>query len=450
MADTWSIWKDFGYPGTVVVPGEKGPLAYTFTRDDFARMVANGNAKLRDCWNVPVCWEHQNVGPEKLRLSRTRSERERDFARGVFSRIAEFALTPDGRGKVRVVGDDPDDLKQLKKVGFVSPEIVWDWSDSDGKVWRGPSVTHLAATPRPVQRLQHPFGANPDLPPPAPVADLEGVLRCSLGVSPRLRSQNRPTAALRLSLDHYREKPMADELFPSGDDDADDAKSGEGGDKGKGGKKNAWQRIADALLEHAGIDLGDVKDVKDEDTFAMVVEVAARNYSAGQDPEPDLDEEVPPEEEDMPPPGDMPAPPMGATEPPPPVQMSLKAQTALAETHARNNLQAEIDRLVARRQVSPAIAAKLLGQAKTVRLSFTAQGQLAANEVTTKIAAYKELPPNAAWSPKQPGVKGKNKGGKKTRLSLKAVEPDLGDSGPADDDRVVEEYEAMVGRSSGE
>ena len=52
---------------------------------------------------------------------------------------------------------DPANARQMDKVRFVSPEVLTDWQDGDGRVWRGKSITHLALTPQPVRHRQGPF-----------------------------------------------------------------------------------------------------------------------------------------------------------------------------------------------------------------------------------------------------------------------------------------------------
>ena len=272
MSKPWEIWKDICYPGRVVVPGERGSLTYDFTHGDMAAIERTGNAKVTDGWNIPLTWEHQNVEPNKLRLSRT-SNKDRDFARGVFGAIKRFARKPDGRVKALLSGDDPADLRQLEKVQFVSPEIQWDWTDTDGHVWSGPTVTHLAATPRPVQRHQHPIGTDPDAPHPrlSQASSLQQLVRMSL------TSGSRVGAKLRLSLDHYQTAPGSRAM-------TDEPKKVPGMPEEK---ESAWERIAASLLK-IGVKIGDGKNIKDADHLADLVDVAAMN---SEHAEPELDDE---------------------------------------------------------------------------------------------------------------------------------------------------------------
>jgi hypothetical protein len=393
MSKPWEVVKDVLYPGRVVVPGPGGrPISYTFTPADAARIAATGNAMLRAGFHAPACWEHQNVGPEKVRLSR--AARDREYAKSVFAHVGRFDVAPDGRVLARIRGADPADLRQFEKVRFVSPEIQWDWMDSDGKTWAGPTITHVAATPRPVQRHQHPVGtlALSHAANARAFADFRAFLGAAAGggnVAPTIS----PRGPLRLSLSHYQAgSNMAGELDGFGGFSA-----GDGADADAGGKQTPWARIAAALSEHCGIDLGDVSDVQDADTFAMLVEVAARNYKAGSEPD-QLDDELPEEEEDpTQPAGDLAQPPPGATEPPmPPVQMSLRKQQAQAETFARRNLAARLARLDRTGRVTPTQADGLRKELTAVRLSFTAAGDLAPSALTAKLDALEQNPAGAA------------------------------------------------------
>lgn len=445
MSQAWEIWKDIGYPGTVHVPGEDGRLLrYNFTRDDWERIVGTGKRMLAAGWQSPIVWEHQDATP--VRLSRSKGQIDRDFALGVFGGLKDFALTPDGRAKALLSGTDPKDLEQLKKVRFVSPELQWDWTDTDGKTWEGPSVTHLAATPRPVQPHQHPVGADPDRPHPRlqPVGGLKDLVRLSLTA----RTRPGVNATLRLSLADYVTRTggssaMADDTEPTS------------GPATPAKKPTAWERCAKAL-EAAGIKIGNGENVKDADHFADLVEVACMNseQAQAQDQIDDLPPE--PEEEPAPPQGDMDAPPEGAGEPPPPpVQMSQTAQKTrreraleeqLIDSH-RERLGTRAARLGKLGYVSPAIANGLVDEVKKVRLSLTAHGKLAPTDVAAKIAAYEKLQPNAAWAPRADKA-----GGKKARLSHRANVQEVGRSDyettedPREDDAVVSAFEENVGR----
>ena len=435
MDHPWEIWKDIAYPGRVVVPGERGSLVYDFTAGDMARLERTGNAKVSDGWNIPLCWEHQDAEPQRARLSHNP---DRDFALGVFGRIKRFGRTPDGRLKALLTGHDSGHFDQLRNVGFVSPEIQWDWTDTEGRLWSGPTVTHLAATARPVQRHQHPIGTDPDSPHPrlAPAGSLQNLVRMSLTGQPKSSCVG---ARLRLSLDHYTRLPAGASAMDMNADKPADA------------KKNPWMRIAEALMK-AGFKIGTGENVKDADHLADLIEVAAMNSEQN---EPEIEDELPLEEEEPPPPpeGDMPGPPPGASEPPPPpVQMSLPANQKLVAMH-RKELVRRAERLGAKGYVPPHVANDLVADIKKIRLSLTANADLAPSDVAARIVAYEKLEPGKAWS-KDGKTPAAGKDGKAVRLAQKTKRPNATEvprstyqeDGEQDTDTVVEAYEKIVGR----
>lgn len=394
MSDAWTVWKDIAYPGRVHVPAADGRThVYDFTPRDMALLEDSGNAKVADRWNIPVCWDHQDVEPNRapahagVQLSQNPA---RDLALGVFARIKRFSRTPDGRLKALLAGSDPKDLDQLHKVGFVSPEIVWNWKDTDGKVWRGPSVTHLAATPRPVQRHQHPVGTDPDAPVPSlqRTNSLESLVRLSLTNSAK---PVRVAARLRLSLDHYGgARPMPDSNFTPN----------EGTDT-----QSPWERIAAALLM-AGVKIGDGKNVKDPSHLADLIEVACLNSQEVPEEDDDLPPE-PDEDPNSPPAGDMEMPPEGAVEPQsPPVQMSLTAREKLLTerlvTAERAKLVARAEKVARSGALRPADGDELVEECRSVRLSLTAAGAVAPNNTTIKLAALEKVKPGATVNVKGP------------------------------------------------
>lgn len=388
----WEVEKDVLYPGRVVVPGPGGqPLSYTFTPDDARRIAATGNAQLGDGWHQPLAWEHQDVQPVRL----SQAETDREFAKSVFGFAKGYRVdAATGRVRVKLAGDDPKDYEQFKKLRFVSPEIQWDWRDSDGRVWRGPSITHIAATARPVQRHQTPVGVRMSLR-AREIQSFEKFLGAAR-VAATLSPSTPPAGRLRLSLSDYEAPPMADELdFGASDTDTE-------GGAGGGGKGSAWERIA-AALESVGIKLGGV-DIKDAEHLADLIEVACANGmddATGDDDLSDLDQEPDPDPNQ--PSGDMAQVPEGAAAAPqPPFQMSLRKQQQQAEGFARKNLACRIDDLEADRKVTPAIAADLRSQLPALRLSFAGSGEVKANALTLKIDAYEALPKGAAWNPTAP------------------------------------------------
>lgn len=401
MSTAWEVWKDVAYPGRVHVPGDDGRVrVYDFTPHDMRLMEASGNAKVGDGWNVPVCWEHQDVEPARLGQNPLR-----DHAKGVFGRIKKFARTPDGRLKALLAGTDPGDRAQLDKVGFVSPEIQWDWTDTDGKLWPGPSVTHLAATARPVQRHQHPVGANPDAPHPR-LASLESLIRMSLPAATQTGANGpRVRATLRLSIAHYQAggaAPMPDETESTSPTP----------DK----KQTPWELIAQAAQEFIGVDMGDVSAINTPEEFARLFSVACRNYKAGSEPEVPEEEEF--EEEDLEAaPGDIEAPPEGAAAAPgPPVQLSVTAQNKplvdriLADERAK--LVSRAEKVRKGGALGPKDGDALVAECKSVKLSLNADLKLARSETVVRLEMAEKVKPGATVN---------TTGKAKTRLSQTAA-----------------------------
>lgn len=173
-----SRWKDILYAGrwhcrdgrTFDCPPEKIP----YFRQRMADMIAAGLP-------VPLSWEHQpQLKPGDDSSDDARAARAK-FALGHASDVRSDA----GFLEARLEVPNPDDAKRLPAVRFVSPFIEWDFRDGTGKVWEGPSITHIAVTPRPIQHTQQPFAM----------------------------SQTADTAPIALSLADY-EGPMDDDQDP--------------------------------------------------------------------------------------------------------------------------------------------------------------------------------------------------------------------------------------------
>lgn len=404
----WEIEKDVLYPRQVVVPGPGGtPLVHKFTDRELAAINATGNAKIGEGWNIPIVWEHQDEKPDRRKMLKlSQSERDREYARGVFGAATRFVLR-DGHLRAVLAGDDDEDLKQFKKIKYVSPEIEWDWRDSDGKVWHGPTITHIAATPRPVQRHQSPVQLSQNHGKQRLIPQLGDFIEQAARV-PNVGGTINPFV-IRLSLNDYAEAPkMADDEQDMG---------------GEGEKKGNWcQRIVAALMG-VGIKLPDCSQQKDPEHFADLIETACLNADQGP-----TDEELLPEKEEETDPtaGDMEQPPPGTETPPgPPIQMGLRKQQTEAIDLGRKNLTVRIGNLERERRVTPATAEDLRGKLKTVRLSLRKDGNLEDNAVLIRVEAFEQNAPGSAYglkadrSDKPPTDRWVMKNGRRVRLSLK-------------------------------
>lgn len=421
----WGVWKECLLPGRVVISDGSGqPFSHTFTRDEVAGIGRLTSKILAAGYHVPLNWEHQDNEPDRVRLSQVPESVLR--TRGIFGFLKKFRTNAAGRLEAFCEGTDADDLRRFEKVRFVSPEVQWGWRGSAGEEYAGPVITHLAATGRPVQPHQSPLGAAA---PAGPAVQL----------SHGAETPPRVGFKIRLSLAHYAQNSAGSTPMPGMFDDDTDPTADVSA--GKGTQRTPWERIAAALEQHCGLKLGDVATVKDPDDFATRVEIAAMNKQAEPDDDDMGDEDMPPPEDDMAAAGgDMAAPPMGAAPAaPPPMQMSLDAQTKRADAFARRNLASEIADLERSRKVGPAVAADLKARLKSVKLSFTPDGEVKPNDLTVRIDAYRRN--ESAWRPA---------GKKRAQLSHGrrpvGASPFQESSNPADDDAIVSSYESAVGR----
>lgn len=186
--------------------------------------------------SIPLSWEHQDVGPM------TAAERTAAKAKQVLG-WAEDATPEGGILDVALEVPDEDDAKRLPAVRFVSPKIVHDFKDGTGRVWPGPSITHLAVTARPVQTGQKAFQR-------AEGATLSHTVCLSLG-----------------------DYDMADEKDKKPDGDGKPGK----GDKA-GGADGGMGRLVAALKKY-GLNIPDGAD--DLDKLALVVEANAPGATPG-------------------------------------------------------------------------------------------------------------------------------------------------------------------------
>jgi len=304
--------------------------------------------------HVPVTWEHQpSVKPgaalaaEQVKLT--------------LGHIKDAAL--DG-GVLEVKFDAPseDDRKRLPAIKYVSPYIEWDYQDPSGRVWPGPSITHIAVTNNPVQADQKPFqmSNNP--------LDL-----WSQGVA--LSLEDEPDEETR----HEEDLPLPAE------EEEEDIEVIEG-DASKIGKVVTY-------LGHMGMMLPPdttPENFLDRLYTAVLTKLAADDpSSAGQD--------------------QMETPGMSSTakEANPPIVMSQADQEKMASREKRiidmerAGLRSRVDLLLAKGRITPAIKQKLDEALSAVALSLADDGTLAPNDFVIRLEAYEELPENTVF----PGAK---------------------------------------------
>jgi hypothetical protein len=234
-----------------------------------------------------------------------------------------------------------EDRERLAKVRYASPQLRWDWLDSDGKVWKGLTIQHIAATPIPKQRGQNAFNLSdgsfriPD----------EEIIRLSEGT------------------------PMADKK----DETPDEV---EGGGESVAG----FSELIEAL-KGTGMNIPDeVNDIP-----GLIIAVKASGGSDDDSMDDDEDPNAMPDNV-----GDTQAAPVGLSN-------AEKKSLARAETLTRVDIDQRINRLLRSGRITPPIASKLKAQSGKVQLSFTPDGDLKENALVIRIDAYESLPKGTAW-----------------------------------------------------
>lgn len=375
---TMRIWKDTLYQGTVHVPTgnpSQPTIVAHFGAKDIDNAVKVGKAKVAAGWRIPACWEHQEAWPVKL----SRADKAAIDAKHTYGEIVDFR-NQGGVLQSLVEVYDNADAKRLKKVKYCSPQVSCNWTDSTGKKWPGVTITHLAATPVPVQHKQQPW-----------------------------RLSRAGSLTIWLSQSDYEGTTVADDL-----DDIDETADPMVGDDEGGGDKCGE---AISLAEELGLHLGE--GTTEQNFFERFCAAAKTKlaHEGGVDDESDMDDgDI---GDDQPPPDAAPA-----TQPPP-MSLSLRKQMQQAETFARSNIGNRIKRLLKTGRITPPMATKLENEAKTVKLSFSKDGSLRPSGVLAKLDAYEELPANSAWAKNG----GRTRPGGSVRMSHR---PDFGPDSRSD------------------
>ncbi|WP_029631841.1 hypothetical protein [Zavarzinella formosa] len=418
------LWFDVLEPGTLQTPGDlPGKVRVTrITARDRDNAAAVGNAKLAAGWQIPVCWDHQDVGPVRL----SRDDRAARLVKNTLGYLKRFAVQ---RGKLRALADIPDaaDAAQAAKVRHTSPCLDWNWRDADGVLWPGCTVQHLAITNRPVQRR--------------------------LNADPPLRLSNTFNATpLRVWLSLGEFTPMADDqddqkndyqsdadtdTTPDDDDDTDDTDtdtddSDDADDSDNSGPDAALFQKVLKLLAAKGIKLP--AGTTPENGWERLY-VALHATSADASPDDDDTDDEDDEEDDAPTDSGPPAVVSKRTSVTPseessPLTLSLRRQEMRAENLARKGIAARVTMLVKTGRITPALGSKLTRRATQVRLSFNSQGDLNSNELLTAIRAYEALPRGGTWRPRGKRVRLSNNDVRRVSMppALKGVDP--GDDSP--------------------
>lgn len=356
--------KDVLYVGRVVPPN-RDPI--DFQEKDVERLAVRVQEMLADGLQIPIAWEHQDAAKPMM------AEELARLTKLTLGHALEAEVRPGGTLQVKFDAPVEEDAKRLPAIKFVSPEIQWNYRDGRGKVWPGPSITHLAVTPQPVQHDQKPF---------------KRVDRFSV---------------LRLSLTDYVRLGMPEEQK-----DGEEAKSKDGDGKEEKKAASAEAKPYEEKLKAVLGVLSEVGMPLPEDTYMSQYEgnflehlhgAAGAHLATKQDKketEQDAESQKP-----------KPAPDQGG------ISLSLQEKTKGLENYvlglATKDLGRRIKALFETGRINKPIHDKLEADLKTVKLSLSDTGEPAPCPLAAKIEAYEELEEGTAWA--------------STQLSLKGVKP---------------------------
>lgn len=397
MSGMATFEKDILYPGTVAPPDLDGPVTFTtehapegVTPDgkiSVPFLAARMKEMLGDDLQIPLSWEHQPAA--KPLTKRERDEQQAELAKLTLGHVTAAELRPEGFAAAKVEIPVDEDAKRLRAIRFVSPAIDWDVTDGNGRFWPGPSITHLAATPRPVQHKQQPF---------RPV-------KLSQAATPQ-----RP--AIRLSLGSYiqlGENPMADDAKKDGDD------KGKKGDDGAIVEPGVKLSKVVACLGELGLVLGD--GVTPENLLERLY-VAAETKKAADGVTTDTSAGTGTETETD-------------AQPPPGIMMSLQTRILKME---RQDLERRIKALRDTGRVGKPIYDRMAAELKSIKLSLGKDGEVADNLLLSKVKDYEALPEGSAWPLGRP-----------IHLSEQEVELDPPDGSPVSDEEALQQIGEVWG-----
>lgn len=337
--------KDVLYPGEWQLPdGRKWKAS--------PELVAHLSQRAKDMLaaglSIPLAWEHDDGAKP-----RTAAQKAADFAKTTPGYLESSILTAEGILEVGVEIPVDTDAKRMPAVRFASPEIISDFIDGTGRLWPGPSITHVAITPRPVQTPQKPF---------QPVAMSQGAV-----------------VPVRLSLAGFTPIRLGGSMA----DDNDDKKGDKGGEGKKGDKTgdatlDAGGKLKEVIEALSGDGYGFPEDTNPENFLERLHTAVLTKKASG-------------------------AAGGGSVEPPVsdadnnPVVMSLTKR--LMETE-RKTLAARAEALFSSGRISKPIKDKLVADLATVKLSMApSTGELLPNSVVSRIEAYEAIEEGTVFPP---------------------------------------------------
>lgn len=161
MAAPLRYWTQLLQPGRYRLSDGR---TVEYTRSDCKNAMVQGNRMLSAGLRAPVCWMHDPEA-EPAYLSATKQATgapDAWMAKGFVGEPVKYRLARDGSVEGLLNFHDEKDAEQFRRVGAVSPRVDFDWTDERGKTWKGCTISHVAVTPRPIQRgLSKPHPAYP-------------------------------------------------------------------------------------------------------------------------------------------------------------------------------------------------------------------------------------------------------------------------------------------------
>lgn len=122
-----------------------------FTDAHLASLAQRGNDMLAAGLEIPLIKEHLDGA-----IPMSRNAALKELCDGVLGWTKRFVVDQSVL-KAEVEATDDDAGKKIEGLRFASPELLHNWKDGKGREWADMSITHIAATPFPVQYPQQPF-----------------------------------------------------------------------------------------------------------------------------------------------------------------------------------------------------------------------------------------------------------------------------------------------------
>jgi hypothetical protein len=332
------VWKDILCPGKYTLPDGR---VVEYTAADCRNAYRQGQRMLSDGLAVPVILEHDFAAvPVELSYAAMNPEWPSSFARNAIGHVEGYQL----RGNVLwSLNEIPDDeaARQWKRCRYASPRIDRDFEASNGKVYSGPVVSHLAVTPKPVQWDQ----------------------------APVMLSRKVRNAPVFLSLS-YRSGAMADESETTTETE--------------GNAGGSVTKLKD-LLSQAGFPMPDGVNDLDAICIALEAQVMVKDGGSMEDDDMDMDDTE----------GNTDATTTANNNPS--VMMSAQVKKAEGKVMAavKGDLKRRAERVSARLMSAGLMdrptATELIREVTGANLSLTDAGDVARNTAITKLEAYESI-----------------------------------------------------------